>query len=96
LVLEEVENENAVAAIAQGIVTKVSEAVLLGDEEVFVGASIGIALYPKDAQDLKSLTKAADSAMYWSKEAGRGAFRFYDPKLDLPEAQDPDPGPEPA
>src|SRR5919201_1596762 len=46
-----------------------------------VSASIGIALYPADGRDFAELLKHADAAMYAAKEAGRAAFRFFEPAL---------------
>ena len=42
-----------------------------------VGASIGIALFPDDAEDLQGLVAAADAAMYAAKRAGKNRFAFY-------------------
>src|SRR5215472_3327362 len=42
-----------------------------------VGASIGIAFYPADAEDLQGLVAAADAAMYAAKRAGKNRFAFY-------------------
>ena len=45
-------------------------------QSVDIGTSIGIALYPSDAQDADALIKAADAAMYGAKQVGRG-YRFF-------------------
>lgn len=42
-----------------------------------VGASIGIAFFPEDAEDLQGLVAAADAAMYAAKRAGKNRFAFY-------------------
>jgi diguanylate cyclase (GGDEF)-like protein/PAS domain S-box-containing protein len=47
-----------------------------------VGASIGIALYPRDGRDFAELFKHADVAMYHAKEGGRATFRFFHPTLE--------------
>ncbi|HYR35575.1 MAG TPA: EAL domain-containing protein [Burkholderiales bacterium] len=52
-----------------------------------VGASIGIALYPRDGRDFAELLKQADAAMYSAKEAGRAAFRFFHPALGVRAAE---------
>ncbi len=49
----------------------------LGDQTPTLTCSIGVALYPLDAQDAVALIKQADTAMYAAKEAGRNAYRFY-------------------
>ena len=45
-------------------------------QSISIGTSIGIALYPSDAQDADALIKAADAAMYSAKQAGNG-YRFF-------------------
>jgi len=45
--------------------------------EVYVGASIGIAVYPNDGDDAGELLKNADTAMYAAKRAGKATYRFY-------------------
>lgn len=53
-----------------------------GDNEVThqVLASVGIALFPRDAQDSEGLLKMADQAMYEAKEAGKARCYFYAPE----------------
>jgi diguanylate cyclase (GGDEF)-like protein len=47
-----------------------------------VSASIGIALFPGDAEDFEALARCADLAMYKSKDMGKGRYSFYQPDLD--------------
>ena len=49
--------------------------------EVFIGASIGISIYPQDGDQASQLIQHADAAMYEAKEQGRDTFRFYTPAL---------------
>ena len=46
-------------------------------QDMYVGASIGIALYPSDAKDAEALFQRADQALYLVKGAGRNGFHFY-------------------
>jgi diguanylate cyclase (GGDEF)-like protein len=48
-----------------------------------VSASIGIALFPGDAEDFEALARCADLAMYKSKDMGKGRYSFYQPDLDI-------------
>ena len=66
--------------IAGKLIHALSAEITLGSECVSVGASIGIALYPRDADDVRSLVKAADDALYRAKHAGRGRYAVCDPR----------------
>ncbi len=66
-----------VERIARNILSRLSEPFLLGGEQRFVSASIGITLYPSDADELGQLIKNADQAMYAAKGAGRNCFRYF-------------------
>jgi len=63
--------------VANKIIDAISTNFLLQDHEqaVLIGVSIGIAIFPDDAQDAEALIKAADTAMYDAKKA-RNSFRF--------------------
>jgi len=49
----------------------------LADQMPTLTCSIGISMFPLDAEDAVSLIKQADTAMYAAKDAGRNAYRFY-------------------
>ncbi len=49
----------------------------VADEELHIGGSIGISLFPDDALDTEGLLRNADNAMYKAKHEGRNRFRFY-------------------
>jgi two-component system CheB/CheR fusion protein len=76
-VLLEVASEAQIANTAQRILEKVSKPYLIKEQQVFVSASIGIAIYPHDADDIETLTKNADSAMYQAKEKGKNSYQFF-------------------
>jgi len=82
VILSDFAAASEVAEVAEKIVAQVMEPMTLKGHEVHVGASIGIALYPQDGEDVTSLMKGADTAMYRAKNAGRSTFRFFDAKVD--------------
>ncbi|MBA2482825.1 MAG: EAL domain-containing protein, partial [Nitrosomonas sp.] len=70
-------NEDKVSYIATKVLDTISKPIDLSGEKVHISASIGITLYPDDGDDIESLLKHADMAMYRSKESGRNNFLFY-------------------
>jgi len=67
-------------SIAAKIISSMSRLFQLGGHELYSGTSIGIALYPTDGNDVDTLLKHADMAMYQAKESGRGTFKFFSPE----------------
>jgi diguanylate cyclase (GGDEF)-like protein/PAS domain S-box-containing protein len=63
--------------IAQKVLATLVLPFKLNSEEVFIGGSIGISLYPNDGSYADSLLKNADIAMYQAKASGGNAYRFY-------------------
>jgi diguanylate cyclase (GGDEF)-like protein/PAS domain S-box-containing protein len=78
LLLEHLENAEDAAILAHEVISQASLPFRLSDgNEVEVGASIGISIYPDHGDDASQLLHNADIAMYEAKDAGRNAFRFY-------------------
>lgn len=65
-----------VERIALSIIRELSEPFPLKDKTGLISASVGIALYPDDAQDVAELLKSADLAMYEAKKKGRSRFTY--------------------
>lgn len=63
--------------VAQRLIATLAEPFHLGLERAYVSASLGIALYPADADGLDNLLKHADQALYAAKDAGRNRFRYF-------------------
>lgn len=76
VILEHLSSSEDVARIAQKLLDAVAVPLVIEGHEIFVSASIGIALFPTDHGDRDALIKSADTAMYSAKEEG-GAYRFY-------------------
>ncbi len=83
VILSELDEVRAVDSIAQKIIHALQAPFQLGQEQAFVSASIGITLYPDDAQDIDDLLKHADQAMYAAKGAGRNRFSYFTPALQV-------------
>ncbi len=65
------------AALGSLIIAKLSAARIIDSATVAVGATIGIAVGPEDGQDIKTLTRSADLALYHGKGSGRGCCIRY-------------------
>lgn len=60
----------------------------LEGSEVHTSPSTGIAICPRDAQDVDILIRYADAAMYFAKRAGRGQYRFFDQSLNVVDVEE--------
>jgi EAL domain-containing protein (putative c-di-GMP-specific phosphodiesterase class I) len=54
----------------------------LQGQEIFITASMGIAVFPEDGQEMEDLLRNADTAMYYSKSKGRNGFERYNSELN--------------
>ncbi|WP_304543605.1 EAL domain-containing protein [Sulfurimonas microaerophilic] len=83
VILQDVMSDTLVATVARKIIDSIKEPIHIGYHNFNITASIGISLYPNNADDAKTLIKYADSAMYLAKENGKNSFRFYTTELSL-------------
>lgn len=82
LILVELKGEPQEAAlIAQKILAGLSKPFLLGLDEMHISVSMGISLFPGDADDEPALLRNADTAMFRAKETGAGGYQFYTPEM---------------
>ncbi len=77
LLKELCEGVQGVACIAERIIRSFSEPVSLKGHEVVTKASIGVTFYPDDGDNIETLMKNADMAMYKAKEEGKNKYVFY-------------------
>ena len=77
VLIQEVGDTEQVATVARKILSAAIRPIVLMGQECRVTASIGICMFPADAQDEQSLMKNADSTMYLAKEDGKNNFQFY-------------------
>jgi len=75
------------AQVAQKLLQVVAEPCQIEQHDLVVTASIGIALYPNDGNNLESLSKSADTAMYRAKQEGRNGYRFFTPAMQARTAR---------
>jgi diguanylate cyclase (GGDEF)-like protein/PAS domain S-box-containing protein len=78
VLLERLQEPRDAALVARSMLDALAEPFILSrGHEVYIGASIGISLFPDDGMDVAQLIQHADVAMYQSKDQGRNAYGFY-------------------
>ncbi len=82
VVLNGIQYGRQVAAVAAKIITALAQPFQVGGQSLQSGVSVGISLFPDDGQDVNTLLKNADMAMYQAKESGRGKFKFFSRELN--------------
>lgn len=87
VVLQDIQQTADASAAAEQIVQALLQPFWLEGEACYVGASVGITLYPDNASSADELLKQADSAMYLAKEEGRNTWRFYAPEQHQKQQQ---------
>lgn len=80
-------NENGAANVATKLIEAVSRPCQIEQHELISTPSIGIAIYPHDGDDLETLSKNADTAMFRAKQDGRNNFRFFTPEMQANPAR---------
>ncbi|RKZ42810.1 MAG: hypothetical protein DRQ49_00815 [Gammaproteobacteria bacterium] len=79
IILSKIEEVLDIKVIAMRILETLSQPFMLEEkQEVSIGGSIGIAVYPEDGQEAETLLRKADIAMYQAKERGRNTFCFFE------------------
>ena len=82
LLIGDVADETAITAAAHKVIQQLALPFVINGVDVMATASLGVAVYPRDGVDSETLLKNADLAMYRAKDAGRNAFRFFDPEMN--------------
>lgn len=82
LLLPEVRTRDDVVVIAEKILNRLSEPFVIDGYELFVGASIGIAMYPEAGDSGEALIQNADIAMYHVKGRGKNGYQFFSEEMN--------------
>jgi diguanylate cyclase (GGDEF)-like protein/PAS domain S-box-containing protein len=77
VIMSELADTDRVGEVAQAMLQSLAAPFELDGESVYVSASIGITIFPSDADNVESLLKNADQAMYAAKEHGRNRFSYF-------------------
>lgn len=82
VILPEIVNGEAAANVARKVIASGRDAYRIDGHELFVSASIGITLFPDDADSSDALVGNADSAMYRAKDLGRNTYQFFTAEMN--------------
>ncbi|MBM4270881.1 MAG: diguanylate cyclase [Deltaproteobacteria bacterium] len=81
LLLPEIKRKEVTTMIAQKIVEAFGSSFVIDDRNLYITTSIGIAIYPDSSDNVDTLIKHADIAMYRVKESGRNNYRIFSPDM---------------
>jgi len=82
VVLNYISSEEEVCVIAKKIIALFVTPFNIAGQQNYITTSIGICLYPLDADDTQTLIKKADTAMYHAKDQGKNNFQFFTEELN--------------
>lgn len=81
VIIEALEHGEDLANLARKIIESIHLPIALHDQEIVTSTSIGISIFPSDADTAEDLCKYADAAMYRAKSLGRNTYEFYTREL---------------
>ncbi|QHF45167.1 diguanylate cyclase [Pseudomonas sp. S35] len=82
LIISDAGRQDEVEHLCRRLIASIERAIRIDEQEVFISASIGIALAPNDTSDITELLRYADIALYEAKSAGRNTWRFYSGEMN--------------
>lgn len=77
ILIEDLDRPDLAESVACKVIEAMSMPFHVADKEFFIGASIGISIFPEDGLEAATLIQHADAAMYRAKEEGRNTYQFY-------------------
>ncbi len=82
LLLPDAQTEEAATQVAEKILESIKQPFMLGGHEIYVGASIGISIYPDSGVTLDALIKNSDIAMYKVKKTGKDGYQVFSNEMN--------------
>jgi diguanylate cyclase (GGDEF)-like protein/PAS domain S-box-containing protein len=82
ILLSRLAEEEHAGRVAQRILDLLSQPIRIAGQEVYISGSIGITIFPSDGEDVDTLLRNADVAMYHAKESGRNSFQFFSEQMN--------------
>ena len=81
VVITDVRDDGIAHSIAERLRTALHRPFQVADHELYVTASVGISMYPRDGTDVSTLRRNADTAMYEAKRSGKDRVLFFTPAM---------------
>ncbi len=82
IVLQNIAYATDAGVVAQNILDALTQPYFIKEEELYIGASIGITIFPDDGDSVEVLLRNSDIAMYHAKDTGRNNYQFFKPKMN--------------
>jgi diguanylate cyclase (GGDEF)-like protein len=83
VVIKDANDPARITKLARQIIDTLSQPYEVDQHTLYIGASVGAAVGPRDGRSVETLIRSADLALYRSKDAGGGAFHCYEPQLHV-------------
>ncbi|GGK75293.1 EAL domain-containing protein [Amphritea balenae] len=83
IILGDLTDFTVIERVAQKILKLMGEPFNLNQDKAYISASIGITIYPDDADTIETLLKNADQAMYAAKSQGRNNYHYFTPVMEM-------------
>ena len=83
LLMGNLAGQQQAGAVAQRLLKAIALPLRVQTQSLVLTASVGVAMFPEDAQDLPSLSRCAEQAVYAAKTAGRGQHRFFNEQMNV-------------
>ena len=83
VVVRDARDTERLETLARTIIAKLSRPYEVDQHTLYIGASVGLAVGPRDGRTAEMLVRSADLALYRSKDAGGGVFHCYEPQLHV-------------
>lgn len=81
ILIPQIKNEEEIEICAKRVFSILQQPFQVGNHLLYLKASIGVAIYPRDGQDAETIIKNADAALYRTKEMGRNHYQIYHPLI---------------
>ncbi len=82
VVLNQLEQPESAGLVARRLIESLVQPMTIDGHELVITPSIGIAIFPRDADNVEDLLRAADTAMYHAKQGGKNNYLYYGSEME--------------